>query len=75
METSERMCVACHKVDQGHGEWATLAGQHPVNIQPSLCPGCCRDRFPQFYDDLGPPVKGKQRVNALLASIAKFIHT
>ena len=73
METIERMCVTCHKVDQGHGVWTTLAGQIPGETQSGLCPDCCRNRFPQFYDDLGPPRKPRKRVGTLLSSITKLI--
>jgi len=75
MESIVRVCVSCHKIDQGHGEWTTLAG-HPLGkTKKSLCPNCCRSRFPQFYDDLGPPVKEKQGVSAILTSFTKIIKT
>ena len=73
METTIRVCVSCHKIDQGHGVWTTLAGQSPGNTKKSLCPDCCRSRFPQFYEDLESSEKEKKGVSAILSSITKFI--
>ena len=75
MEALVRMCVSCHKIDHGHGEWTALAGQPPGKTKKSLCPDCCRNRFPQFYDDLAPPPKEKTRVASILTSITKFMRT
>ena len=75
MESIVRVCVSCHKIDQGQSEWATLAGQRLGKTKKSLCPDCCRSRFPQFYDDLGPAAKEKKGVSAILTSITKMIKT
>ena len=75
MKAIVRVCVSCHKIDQGHGLWTTLAGHSPGKTKKSLCPDCCRSRFPQFYDDLGSPVKAKKGVSAILTSITRIIKT
>ena len=75
MEAIVRVCVSCHKMDQGRGLWTAAAGQPPGKTQKSLCPDCCRSRFPQFYDDLGSQPKATKGVSTILTTITKIIKT
>lgn len=75
MNNVELVCVSCQKVDCGNGVWLTIDHHEANEHKNSLCPDCCRSRFPHFYSDFNPPSKRRPALNGMLASIANFIKT
>ena len=73
MDKVELVCVSCRKVDCGNGVWSIPDRQSAHGQNNSLCPDCCRHRFPQFYSDFKPPAKRRPAVGGMLATIANFI--
>lgn len=67
MQDIQRICVSCKKVDFGNGIWMHCAGQLDSLPKESLCPECCRKRFPQFYSDYQRPAK--RGIGKLLSSM------
>lgn len=75
MDNVGLVCVSCQKVDCGNGVWLTIENNAVNEQKSSLCPDCCRIRFPQFYSDFKPPAKPRPVLNGMLASIVNFIKT
>jgi hypothetical protein len=70
-EQNGSLCVACKKLDCGDGIWLHPAGRQAGIYKDSLCPDCCRARFPQFYSDCPtPPKKG---LASWVAAISKLL--
>jgi hypothetical protein len=75
MDGVELVCVSCRKVDCGNGVWSTLDNPSSGEQKNSLCPECCRQRFPQFYSDFKRPAKRRPVVGGMLSTIANLIKT
>ena len=75
MGSVDLVCVSCGKVDCGNGVWSAIDNQSSGQQKNSLCPECCRQRFPQFYSDFKRPVKRKPAVGGMLSTLSNFIKT
>jgi hypothetical protein len=56
-DSIELVCVSCKRIDSGNWTWLYPAGQSNLTPVESLCPACCRKRFPQFYSAFERPAK------------------
>jgi hypothetical protein len=54
MEEAPLVCMACGKTDRGIGIWSQPDRPWSGTKHDGLCPECCHERFPQFYDDYRP---------------------
>lgn len=75
MDHVKLVCVSCQKVDGGNGVWLPMENLKASRQKNSLCPDCCRMRFPQFYSDFKQPAKRRPVLNGMFASIANLIKT
>ena len=71
MDKINLVCVSCRKVNPGDGKWLTPKNQIVGELQDSLCPDCCHQRFPQFYSDFIKPSKQKSKWLSFLPNLLK----
>jgi hypothetical protein len=69
MDKIKLVCVSCRNVDPGDGKWLTPNHQIVGELQDSLCPDCCHQRFPQFYSDFIKPSKQKLKWLSFLPNL------
>lgn len=73
MQKVELVCGTCGKVDKGNGLWLGSEKQGKGTHKSAMCPECCHEKFPQFYDDYKPPAKRKLFYFELPALISKYL--